>query len=242
MLDHQNGAPGRDFLDELRDAVHVLVAHALRGLVQQHEFGLHGQRGGNLQRALAAIGQVDGELVGQVFQAHFGEQLHGALIELAQAALAAPEMERRAQLALQANAHVLAEGQVGKHRRNLERTDHAPAGNLRRCLAGDVVAVEADGARGGLQKLGQQIEAGGFACTVGADQGMDGAPAHRQCHVADRGKALELFGQVLGFKYDVAHCALAAPCKSTKRAPMARPRRCFAASHPRAHPSCKHWG
>jgi hypothetical protein len=39
VLDHQDGAAGRDLFDQLRHAVHVLVAHALRGLVQQHQFG-----------------------------------------------------------------------------------------------------------------------------------------------------------------------------------------------------------
>src|SRR5574343_1766481 len=34
VLDHQDGAVGAHLLDELRHAVHVLVAHALRGFVQ----------------------------------------------------------------------------------------------------------------------------------------------------------------------------------------------------------------
>ena len=211
MLDHQDGPAGRDLLDELRDTVHVLVTHALRGFIEQHELWLHGQRGGDFEGALAAIGQVHREFVGQVFQAHFGEQLHGAGIELAQAALAAPEMKGGAQLALQPNAHVLHQRQVRKHRRYLERTDHAAARNLRGLFARDVLPVKTDQTRGGLQKFGEQVKAGGLAGAIGSNQGVDGATAHRQGHVADRGEAFELFGQALCFKNDVAHCALIAP-------------------------------
>ena len=48
-----------DLLDQLADAVHVFQAHALRRLVEQHQLGLHRQRGGDLQRALAAVAQLD---------------------------------------------------------------------------------------------------------------------------------------------------------------------------------------
>src|SRR5256885_5488018 len=83
-------------------------------------------------------------------------------------------MELRAQLALQADAHVLQQRAMREHGRDLEGPDHATARNLRRCFPRDVLAIETDGAGGGLQELGQQIEAGGLACAIGADQGMDG--------------------------------------------------------------------
>src|SRR5687768_7962331 len=56
VLDHEHGAPDGHFLDEVLDAVHVLVAHARGGLVEQHELGIHGERGGDLEGALAAVG------------------------------------------------------------------------------------------------------------------------------------------------------------------------------------------
>ena len=211
MFNHQNGAPGGHFFDELRDAVDIFMAHALCGLVEQHQLGLHRQRGGDLECAFSAIGQIDRDLVGHVFQAHFGQQLHGLVIELAQAAFAAPEMERCAELALQAQAHVFQKREVGKHRRDLERADHAPPRDLRRTLACDVMPVEPDDTRRGFEELGQQVETRGLARAVGTNQRMDGAPANRQVHIAHGGKALELFGQAGGFENDVAHCALAAP-------------------------------
>ncbi len=212
VLHHEDRAAGRHLLDELRDAVHVLVAHALRGLVEQHQLGLHRQRRGDLQRALAAVRQVDGDLVGQVGKAHLREQLARPAVEVRQAALAFPEMERRAQAALQAEAHVLGERQVREHGRYLKRADHPAPGDLRRRLAGDVRAIEGDGAGRGFEELGQQVEAGGLARAVGADQRMDGTAAHRQVHIAHRGEALEFLGEMAGFENDVvAHGAGAAP-------------------------------
>lgn len=83
-------------LDELRDAVHIFVAHALRGLIEQHQLGIHGQCGGDLQRTLAAVGQLAGMHLGKLGQAHLVEQLHGPVVELIEYPLRAPEMHRQA--------------------------------------------------------------------------------------------------------------------------------------------------
>jgi hypothetical protein len=57
VFHHQNGAPCGHFLDQLGHAVHVFMPHALRRFIEQHQFRFHRQRGGNFQRALAAIRQ-----------------------------------------------------------------------------------------------------------------------------------------------------------------------------------------
>src|SRR5690606_34482204 len=115
------------------------------------------------------------------------------------------------QLALQAQTHVLQHAQVREHRGDLERADHAAARDLCRPLARDVHAVEHDGARGRLQELGQQVEAGRLARPVGTDQRMDASTPDGQIHIADRREALELLGQVACLEYDVTHGACAAP-------------------------------
>src|SRR4051794_22043212 len=56
VLDHQDRVLRRDALDQCGYFVDVLMAHARHRLVQQHHFGIERQRGGDLQRALAAIG------------------------------------------------------------------------------------------------------------------------------------------------------------------------------------------
>jgi len=185
--------------------VHVFVAHALGRLVEQHEFRFHGQRGGDFQRTLAAVGQVDRLFVGQVVEPHLGEQLARPAVERRQRFLAFPEMVRRAQRALQAQSHVFQQREMRKNGGDLERADDAAPRNLCRALLRDVVAVEQDGAGGRLQELGQQIEASGFAGAVGSDQRMDRSALNRQVDLADSGKALEFLGQLACFKNDVAH-------------------------------------
>lgn len=84
-------------------------------------------------------------------------------------------------------------------------TSNPPAGNLRWLLLGNVLPIENNAARRGHQKLGQQIKASGFAGPVGPNQRMDGTAAHGQIHVADGGKAFELFGQARCLKNRVTH-------------------------------------
>ena len=59
MLHHQHGTIGRHALDQLRDAVDVLMAHACRRLVEQQHLRIERERRCNFQRALAAIGKFD---------------------------------------------------------------------------------------------------------------------------------------------------------------------------------------
>ena len=54
--------------------------------------------------------------------------------------------------------------------------------------------------RVGLQELGQQIEAGGLAGAIRADQSVNGAALDPQIDAIDRDEAGELLGQVLGFE------------------------------------------
>ena len=71
-----------DPLDQLRDAVDVLVAHAGGRLVEQQHLRIERQRGRDLQRALAAIGQFDRRPVDDIGQADIGDQRQRALVEI----------------------------------------------------------------------------------------------------------------------------------------------------------------
>jgi hypothetical protein len=98
VLDHQHRAVGRHLLDQLRDELDVLVAHALRGLVEQHHLRVHGQRGGDLQRALAAVGQLDVTMSAKSRRPTVSSSSQRASLScVEQAALGAPEVERHAQ-------------------------------------------------------------------------------------------------------------------------------------------------
>ena len=76
-------------------------------------------------------------------------------------------------------------GEVRKHRRNLERTHQAEPRHVGRRQRCDIRPVVENLAGRGLEKLGQQVEAGGLAGAVGADQGMDAAAANPQIDVAN---------------------------------------------------------
>ncbi len=193
------------------------MAHALRGLVQQHQLGVECQRGGNLQRALAAVRQLHRLGLREAAQVDLLQQRHGFVVECVQAGLGLPEMEAGAQLALQADAHVLQHGEVREHGRDLERSHHAGARHLGCLVAGDVLALVEDLARGHGQELGEQVEHGRLAGPVGADQRVDGASPDLEIDLVDRDKSLEIAGEILRLEnVFVAH-----ECRSPSRTPQA---------------------
>ena len=206
VLDHHDGAAGRDLAYQLDDASDVLVTHALRRLVEQHQFRIEREGRGDFQRTLAAVRQFDRHRIGERREVDRVEQLHRARIERVERARGLPEMKRSAELALQADAHVFEHRQMREHRRDLERADDAAARDLRRLFARDVDAVEVDAAARGLEKLREQVEARGLARAVGADQRMDAAALHFQAHVVDGDETLELLNEIARFEYVfVAH-------------------------------------
>src|SRR5689334_8496696 len=81
VLDHQNGAIGGDSFNERADASDILVPHPGHRLIEQHELGIERERGGNLERALATIGQFGRGPVGIGGEVHIGDQLHRLLVE-----------------------------------------------------------------------------------------------------------------------------------------------------------------
>ena len=197
MLHHQHGAVNRHLLDQLADAVHVFQAHALGGLVEQHQLGVHGQGGGNLQRALAAVAQLHRDGVRITLQIHRRKELQRPVVQAVQGALGAPKIIRGAHLALQGHAHVFQHREVRKNGRDLKRADDAAPRNLRRRVLRDVLPIEQNHARAGLDELGQQVKASGLAGTVGAYQRVDAATANRQVHPVHGHKAFELFAKLL---------------------------------------------
>src|SRR3954470_17140550 len=186
VLDHQDGPVLGPPLDQARDPVDVLVAHPGGGLVEQHQLRVERQGGGDLQGALAPVRELRRERVAEVAEAHRREQIPGARVEAAQDAVAAPEVEGPAPLALERDAHVLHGGQVREHGADLERADQALAGDVRGRVARDLLALVGDGAAGGRQEAGEQVETSGLARAVGPDQGVDGSALDPEIDALDR--------------------------------------------------------
>src|ERR1700704_4170404 len=116
VLDHQDRAVGRHALDERGDALDVGMHHAGGRLIEQHHLGVERERGGDLERALAAVRQLDGDAGFELGQADRGDQLARAGIELVPHPRRAPEVERMSALSLQRDAHVLEHREVRKYR------------------------------------------------------------------------------------------------------------------------------
>src|SRR6266480_2701427 len=115
VLDHQDRAVGRHALDKRRDALDVGMHHARGRLVEQHHLGVERERGGDLERALAPVRQLDGDGGFEVGQTDRRDQLARAGIELVQHPCRTPEVERMSALCLQRDAHVLEHGEVRKY-------------------------------------------------------------------------------------------------------------------------------
>ena len=91
-----------------------------------------------------------------------------------------------------------------KHRRNLERAHKPEAGHIGRSELGNVTPVIEDLAAGRLEKLGEQVETGGFASTIGANDRVDRPAPHLDVHTFDSHESLEFFRECPCFQNDVA--------------------------------------
>src|SRR6185312_1847540 len=67
-----------------------------------------------------------------------------------------------------------------------------------------------------MEEFRQQVETGGLARAIGADQRMDGVALNLQIDVADRGKTRKLLGQAMCFK-DVVRQSKSPPSHCDKQ-------------------------
>src|SRR2546421_10510884 len=144
VLDHQHGAVGRHALDERADTLDVGVRHAGGRLVEQHHLRVERKRGGDLEGALAAVGQLDRHRRLELRQPDRLDQLARRPVQLAKDALGTPEIERMAALSLQREPHVLEHREMREYRRDLEGAHQSHARDARRRRAGNVAAIEED--------------------------------------------------------------------------------------------------
>ncbi len=85
---------------------------------------------------------------------------------------------------------------------------------------GDVGAVEVDAAVGGAQLSGDQIEIGGLAGAVGADDGRQLARPKRAADTVDRDVAAEANGEIAGFEQGHAGIVMTRSSLSITVAPL----------------------
>ena len=200
VLDHQHGAVARRLdVIELGDRADILVPHAGHRLVEQQHLGIERQRRGDLQHPLAAIGKVGGEAVrwrrpGRPCRS--SSSARGVSRSRADSErqnwLASPFGRCSATRTLSSTVRCGKIAEIWN-----ERTTP-----IRATLAGVARVMswpsQRDRAGGRLQEFGQQVEDGGLAGAVRADQRMDHAVADVEIDIADRHEARKVAPQAAG--------------------------------------------
>ena len=108
--------------------------------------------------------------------------------------------------AVQSDQHVFEYTVVLKNARALERPDQAKTGDLVRLEAVQQGAAIAYLAIRGLQESGEDIECGGLAGTVRADETDDFAVANRQIQIGNGDEPAEMHRDVLDRENDLLRC------------------------------------
>jgi hypothetical protein len=90
-----------------------------------------------------------------------------------------------------------------EHGRDLERADQAKARHVGRRQRRNILSLIQNLAGRGLQKLGQEIEARGFAGPVGPDQCVYASTADPEIDIANGEEAGEFLGQSMGFENEL---------------------------------------
>ena len=98
---------------------------------------------------------------------------------------------------MQAEQHVLQAGQLLKQRGELKRAHQPALDDLMRPESADVFAVEPDGAGGGSDEAGQQVEAGRLARAIRTDQADDLALRNAEIDTVDGGESAEVPGETV---------------------------------------------
>ncbi|MNI38658.1 hypothetical protein D3C73_928090 [compost metagenome] len=170
----------------------VFGRHAAGGLVHDQQLGAQGQRHGHVQQLALAFGQFNGRFVG------FGQETHqvqrGVHFLLVDGAFQRAEPAQFLVAARGGNLHALAHGVLGEQLRQLERTAQPQAHDLARCHRRDVAPVEIHLALRGRQVAGADVDEGGLARAVLADDGQAFAFMQFKVDVVGRDHAAE--GQV----------------------------------------------
>ena len=186
VLDHQDRAVRGDAADELRNALDVLLRHSRHRLVEKQHFRVERQRRGDLQRALAAVGEfarANGRRIptGRLRRASCSAPVVEASTSTRserQKSKLSPRWRCSAMRTFSSAVRCGNTAEIWKDRTRPSRAMSAGA------MSDDVAAVVDDDAARRLQEFGQEIEAGGLAGAVGADEGVDRSargPSGRHC-------------------------------------------------------------
>ena len=221
VLDEQNGdaqliAQPANELGRLRGLARV---HARGRLVEQEQLGFTGQRAGNLQPALIAVGQVARQCIALAAQAHEVQQIPGIALRLLLLPPGAGRADdgahpRGLQVGFAADHDVLDGRHIAEEADILEGARDAALGNLEGLQSVEGLAVEVDFPFVDLVETGDAVEKGGLARAVGADNAHDAVARDHEVDRVDGDETTETLGDIGCHKNVVSHahflCARAA--------------------------------
>jgi hypothetical protein len=234
VLHEQDGEPPvAEIPDERHQRVCLPGAHAGRRLVEEEDARLDREGAGQLEPLLVAVGEIPGELVAPVPEAHAVEERRDPRVRLAALAAERGRPEKRADEAspgapVPRDPDVLAHGEVAEEADVLECPGDAEAGARVGRERGDRAPAETHLAGRRPVEPRDDVEDGGLASAVRADDREDLAGAHRQRDARDGADAAEPDGEVLDLEEALTHRAACGrrvrPRENPPRSPCGRKR------------------
>src|SRR5690349_1297778 len=192
VLDEQNrGAVLADIRQQAPQRERLGGVHARRGLIEREQLRLGGERPGDLEAPLVAVGQAPGGVVGSSADAHVSEELERARLDRLLFFQRAPVSQHRpdharARAHMTADHHVFERGQIGEKTDVLERARDSRSRDLIGPEALEPFAVEDESAVVRRGHAGEHVEERRLAGAVRADQAVDRALLERKRDLAQR--------------------------------------------------------
>ena len=188
---------------ERRHSPGLLRVHARERLIEHHELRVGRKRHGHAERALVAMGQLGGELVGQLVEAEEGEDAASLFVRILFRRAVAPEDaagDACLGAAVAAEADIVEHAQLVKQDRALKRADQAALGKrARRSPRNILAAIENLAARRRVEAA-DHVEGRGLAGAVRPDETVDCALVHVQVEAVDGDDAAKSANEVADLK------------------------------------------
>ena len=185
-----------DLLDEA-DELHFLGrVHAGGGLVEEEQLRLGREAADDFEPALFAIGKALRGGVAEAAEIKNIKELLGAFGDRGFVGAEGTEADERLDrggraVEIAGDADVVEDGEGAEEANVLKRAGDAELDDLIDTQSGNGAAVKRDGALGGLVDAGDEIEDGGLAGAVGADEADELVFAHGESDGVDGGEAAE---------------------------------------------------
>ena len=235
MLDDQNGDVFGQLPKGVENARRLGLGHACGRLIEQQHFRFEAESNCDLDQALLAVGQIEHALWRIIGDAKQREQLDGFIAHGAQCAGRFPPAAGRTAPLGHTEGDVVEHAHVAEQGIDLKSAADAALDALRHVQLRDILPGQHDAAGRRRETPGQQIDEGGFASAVRADQGVTRAGLQREVDVGCNGERAEALAQLGGLQHGAHGLAPVCAAAVGEAGPAFRPRQ--RASSPSQMPS-----